>query len=262
MINKQVNYESFDPIRDIRSLLNWIKNNMDNTIHLPLISCICITDNRPEMLLRAILSFDQQNYTNKELIISYPNKDQVTKNLLDLVIPAIINVIRIERVDQLSIGMARNEAIEKSNGEYVCMWDDDDIYHFARITEQYNAIRQNEENSMACILTRILLYHANIYTAYLSFPSYWGSTLLCKKEIYLQYPCLNRNQFEYADILYNLELKNCLQYITANPSLYTSVFHGDNTMKYTTFFYLINRSEPVNEEVSLSIKSQLANSIL
>ena len=48
------------------------------SISLPLISCICITRNRPGYLSKAIVCFKQQTYPNKELVILYEEDDLLT----------------------------------------------------------------------------------------------------------------------------------------------------------------------------------------
>jgi hypothetical protein len=80
------------------------------TKHLyPLISCICITDSRPELLLKAIRSFDGQNYPNRELIVSVPKEDTVSKNLIQNIIElSSMNISMTERTKETTIGEARN----------------------------------------------------------------------------------------------------------------------------------------------------------
>lgn len=50
---------------------------------LPLISCICITSNRSTLLQRALACFERQDYPMKELVISYPENDFLTKRVVE-----------------------------------------------------------------------------------------------------------------------------------------------------------------------------------
>ncbi|WP_353905581.1 glycosyltransferase [Pedobacter sp.] len=230
---------------------------MDFQSQFPLISCICVTDNRVEMLYKCIISFEQQNYPNKELVISYPQTDyktqQFVQHLLDY---RSVPIIGVKRDKNESIGMARNNAIAIATGVYVCMWDDDDLYEESRLIVQYTTLNSDGRLFQANVLSQILLYHQFNQTAYLSFPSYWACTLLCRKDHLVQYPCLDADQFEYAGILNFLNNNQLLCSIPA-PSLYISVFHGRNLIRYSTFLFLVNQSETIPTEISDSIKHHL-----
>ena len=225
---------------------------------LPLISCICITAHRPEMLYRAIVSFDQQDYPNKELVISYPEADQITKDLVGRFIDETdIAIIEIERNNSHSIGRARNNAIENCNGDYVCIWDDDDLYFPSRITEQYNSIVRYNHAYEGAVLLHILLYHRFNQSAYVSYPSYWSCTLLCNKKHLITHPCADSDQFECMPVINYLAASNLLLAIDSQPHLYTFMFHGLNLMNYINFLYIINDSHFTSEEVSQNIKIYL-----
>lgn len=225
---------------------------------LPLISCICITENRPEMLFKSILSFAQQTYENKELVISYPKTDEKTRLLVNYFLENKgISLISLERKENESIGKARNKAIANSNGEYICIWDDDDIFHEVRIAEQYNALLTNNDQFQASVISQIFLYHIFNLTAYVSFPSYWACTLLCKREYILNNLCSDTDQFECKPILNYLNSTNQLISINSSPFLYTYVFHGGNLMQYSSFLYLVNQSFPISIEITTNIREYL-----
>ena len=227
---------------------------MSTTLDYPLISCICITSNREEMLFKSIIAFAHQTYPSKELIVSYPYTEEPTKKLLDyLEENTSINIQRIERKESCSIGKARNHAVERANGYYICIWDDDDIHHQNRLTEQYNALDSYEKTFDASIIGQILLFQLFNQTAYLAFPSYWSCTLLCSKKLLLTHPFLDQNQFESKLILKHLSANSMASLIYQQPHLYTYVFHGRNLMKYTSFLYIVNQSSPVENEISVAI---------
>lgn len=231
---------------------------METKFLFPLISCICITKNRTELLNMSINSFHQQSYPNKELIISYPKDDKNTARLIDNLLKITsINIQKLERSNEDSIGMARNNAIKNCNGEYICMWDDDDLYYPTRIEDQYNSINVTGEKFESSILLRILFYEATARKAFLSYQSYWACTLLCKKVHLIAYPCADRNEFEYIPVIEFLKSKYLIAQIELSPSLYTCVFHGNNIMKYTTFLFLINQSITLPEHISQNITNHI-----
>jgi glycosyltransferase involved in cell wall biosynthesis len=69
-----------------------------------------------------------------------------------------LNIIRIKRPCEETLGNARNNAIYRCEGKYVCIWDDDDWHHEERLNIQLNAIISSKSNYLGSILSRIILY--------------------------------------------------------------------------------------------------------
>ncbi|MBB5620657.1 glycosyltransferase involved in cell wall biosynthesis [Pedobacter cryoconitis] len=224
----------------------------------PLISCICITQNRPALLLKAIVSFDTQNYPNRELVISYPREDLATKQLInDILEVADLRIVRIEREGNESLGTARNDAIANCNGDYICLWDDDDWYHTKRLAHQYNTMRVNGQFRDASIMTRVMLFDAKTQKGYLSFPYLWCGSLLCKKYHLLQHPFTDSSVAEDTLIVKYLESKKLLHYISDSAFLYLYVYHGSNALSYFHFSYYLKKSETLDQESTDWIRSLL-----
>ncbi|HEY7034157.1 MAG TPA: glycosyltransferase family A protein [Thermomicrobiales bacterium] len=91
----------------------------------PLVSCICMTYNRPpdkqELVEEAIESFLRQTYANKELIVlnDCPGQELVC----DAPGVRVVNV----PARYPTLGAKQNAAIRFSQGELIALWDDDDI---------------------------------------------------------------------------------------------------------------------------------------
>ena len=214
----------------------------------PLISCICITQNRPSLLLKAIVSFDTQNYPNRELVISYPKQDLETKKLIDDVLEVSnLRIVRIEREGDESLGTARNHAIEHCNGAYICLWDDDDWYHARRLAHQYNTMQVNGQFREASILTRVMLFDATTQQAYLSFPYLWGGSLLCRRDHLLKHPFSDSDVAEDASVIKYLESSKLLHYIADSAFLYLYVYHGTNALSHFHFSYYLKKSELLDQ---------------
>jgi len=224
----------------------------------PLISCICITQDRPSLLLKAIVSFDTQNYPNRELVISYPKQDIETKKLIDSILElSDMRILRIEREENESLGTARNNAIEKCSGDYICLWDDDDWYHAKRLAHQYNTMLVNGQFRDASILTRVMLFDATTQKGYLSFPYLWGGSLLCKKEHMLRNPFADSDVAEDAPVIKYLESNKLLHYIADSAYLYLYVYHGKNALSYFHFCYYLKKSEQLDKESTDWIRNLL-----
>jgi glycosyltransferase involved in cell wall biosynthesis len=91
----------------------------------PRVSCICVTYNRPPaqrwLLEEALESFRRQRYPNRELVIlnDCPAQELVCH------VPGV-RVLNAEGRFP-TLGEKMNAAIERSSGELVAVWDDDDI---------------------------------------------------------------------------------------------------------------------------------------
>lgn len=197
---------------------------------MPLISCLCITNNRPLLLQRAITCFERQVYPKKELVISYPEGDLLTKQVIDQVIfISDIKILAIERPKNENLGTSRNHAIMAASGEFICIWDDDDWYSNHRISAQYEAIRDSKFK--ASIYTNIVIYNFENQKSYISDFRLWEGTLLSTKEILLEHPYLEKENGEAETVLQELSASGKLLPIVNDPYLYVYIFHGFNIWK-------------------------------
>jgi len=87
-----------------------------------MISCYCITYNRPELLEEALESFHRQDYTGeKELVIlnDYVGQELIYRH------PEVVIMNAPRRFR--TVGEKRNACIAMCSGEVIFPWDDDDI---------------------------------------------------------------------------------------------------------------------------------------
>lgn len=215
----------------------------------PLISCICVTKNRPLLLQRAIACFDMQDYPNKELVISYPVNDLVTKSIIDQIEElSEIRMVRLERDETEKLGTSRNNAVLAANGEFVCFWDDDDWYSGDRISQQLMVLKDGPFK--ASILMHVLMHDSEIKESYYSLYHYFEGTLLCEKEILLQIPCSDLDRKEFGPIVPFLLSRNVLFHIIERPELYVHIYHGNNALGETHFNYFLLKSSLIHKEVN------------
>ncbi|WP_442587805.1 glycosyltransferase family A protein [Pedobacter sp. AW31-3R] len=217
-------------------------------------------------MLKAIIHFDEQNYPNKELIISVPKRDIISKNLIETVTRlSDLNIIQIERENDISLGNARNEAIYKCSGEYICTWDDDDWFREVRLMYQYTSLGTVKQKREACIITRIVLYDGIKNQAYYSgkynfSPYNWAGTLLCKKEIIKNHPYSNKNIAEDTNLIQYLTSSKYL-YRLENYNLYTFVYHGANSLNKYQFNYFIRNMRRLSGELEGWMNNQINKTI-
>jgi len=94
-----------------------------------LVSCVCVTYNRPTLLNELLYCFLQQDYENKELIIV---NDQ--KNIDYYYDDSRVKIFNFkERFS--SLGAKRNFAHAKVSGKFVFTMDDDDIFYSNHISK-------------------------------------------------------------------------------------------------------------------------------
>lgn len=198
-----------------------------------MVSCICITRNRVKLLKQSIEMFQQQTYNDKELVIVYYLDDcDTVKYIESLNMNNDLVLVGYDISDNLTLGDLRNLAISKANGTYICVWDDDDIFHPFRISEQLSVL----ENSIfkACTLKREVKFL--ISKGRLEITPYreegWENSLLFKKDIDCKYA--SKNSGEDTPFLMDIYNRNLVISID-KPELYVYVYHGNNTVSMDHF---------------------------
>lgn len=218
----------------------------------PLISCVCVTKNRANLLRRSIDCFLHQTYSNKELVIIFQDDDAETKSLVNSLGNQMIRGVEVSSSPQKSLGELRNISIAESRGEYFCNWDDDDWHHKERLRFQMNAIRLYKKNANALVFW--LMFDTKTNKAYLSAPATLPGSILCKKEIIsecLQYPGIERGE---DLVFYNLLVGQNQLCPVVMPSLYIYIYNGNNTWDRGHFERLFAPSQELSPNVSQLIK--------
>ena len=233
-----------------RTKLKSDKPRMD----LPRITCLCVSKNRPALLLRAIQLFKSQTYPNKDLVIVY---EDATESLDHIVEGDEITFIRLQNASQLTLGERRNLSIQHCRGEYFCQWDDDDWYHNRRLELQLNALVQSARP--ACVLSRLILYDGVKHAAYLSSQRYWEGSILCRTDLIteaIRYPHVNRS--EDNSLLVNLVQRDYVHPFSA-PYLYAYFYHGGNTWDRNHFDLLFQAGYPLGQNANDLLKRIFLN---
>ena len=106
------------------------------------VSCICPTYNRHDWLEDCIKMFIKQTYKEKELIIiddsPTPFKHMLLQNTQ-------VKYFHYKKRFS-SIGKKRNVCVEKSTGDIITHWDDDDYNHPKRIEKQVEKLKKDKLN--------------------------------------------------------------------------------------------------------------------
>lgn len=226
------------------------------TKNYPLISALCVTRAKPDLLHRAISCFLNQTYENKELIVVHDSDDLLTKDFVEnFKQNLMISFYEVEKTKNVTLGYLRNYAIEKSNGEYVCQWDDDDWYHIARIEYLYETISMS--GLPAAIMTQWLIFDSINNKAYVSHKRLWEGSLICKKNIIQNIGYDNHNIGEDTNLVLRLEKEDKLYHINDTPNLYVYIYHAKNTWNLEHWKRIFNYSFELSLDDSNKVKKVL-----
>lgn len=122
----------------------------------PKISCVTVTKGRTECVKRCINCYLQQTYPNKELII-------LTQGNLEINVQDHDDILLFPVLPSLSLGALRNISCEVASGEFICQWDDDDLYHPVRVMAQYKAIMSDPCNIASAYSCFLKVFDGELY---------------------------------------------------------------------------------------------------
>lgn len=151
-----------------------------------------------------------------------------------------------------SLGDIRNFVIDRSDGEYLCTWDDDDWYSIDRLRVQFDALQSSAK--AVCVLRKVLLYDSVGNIAYLSWDRLWENTLFFERKAVLEKNCRypGLNQAEDYFFLNDLIAHN-LVYPLEQPTLYIYNATGSNTCEPESFKYHFTKSRALSPYQTLMI---------
>lgn len=223
-----------------------------------LISCLCVTRNKPYLLKRSIKCFSGQTYKNKELLIVCESDDHDTITFASSLIDDSIRLLILDVQPKRTLGELRNLSIEAAKGDFFCQWDDDDWYHNRRLELQMKALRDHYKSGS--VLVNWIIYDQPKKEAYLSYTRAWEGSILCKKDIVSKdchYDHLAKG--EDTSFLFKILERNCLVPLMM-PCLYVYVIHGNNTWDRQHFEGLLASCQKLSLESSVIIGEILEGS--
>lgn len=193
----------------------------------PLISCICVTRGRPFFLKRAIKCFLSQTYSNKELVVVYDDDDFLTEKVLKLMAYSNVNIYKVNRTKEVTLGYLRNYAIARADGEYICQWDDDDWHHPVRMEYQYEVTLAKKKSG--CVMTQWLIYNSFTQEVFVSHKRLWEGSLLIKTNLISDVGYDNYDRGEDTSAVERLYKEDKLCLVNETPNLYVYTYHKENT---------------------------------
>jgi len=123
-------------------VLDYVVKTHKDT-NLPLVSVILPTMNRIENLICALLSIEEQTYSNIEVVLVNDGglslDELVQKGQMNFKFD--LKYIELEKNSERCV--ARNKGIEASKGKYICYLDDDDKFYPEHISTLVEALESN-----------------------------------------------------------------------------------------------------------------------
>lgn len=189
----------------------------------PLVSCLMVTRDRPELARRSVRCFLRQEYPACELVIVEDGADRSLEQwVLGLAEPRIRH-LRLPD-DRLTLGELRNRAVEAAAGELVAQWDDDDLSHPQRLALQVAVLA--DSGAEAALLERQIIWWPERRRLAVSSSRIWEGSFLARKTFLTPYPPLRHG--EDTPVIEALLRERRVALLDA-PWVFVYCFHGDNT---------------------------------
>ena len=181
-------------------------------------------DKRYEYLKESVKYFNNQTYPNKELIIVIDNNEEYYQKIYEEY--SSDNILVYSGLEDDVVGL-RNMSLQKSNGEYVTLWDDDDEFHPKRLETQMWPIIYFRHD--ASILQSFKIRSGD-EIKFVNWKDGVAPSLLYKKDKEIFYKTLDGTYGEDVFVLNIVAQTQKLFYIKQNSELFTYNLHKDNRL--------------------------------
>jgi glycosyltransferase involved in cell wall biosynthesis len=201
---------------------------MDASIHCfqggaytpPKVSCLTVTRGNIDFLKTAYQSFKFQTWPNKELVIVCDAPSPEFKTMVE----SDEEVIYVEIQAGLSLGELRNLSISKSTGDFVCQWDDDDLYAPERISVSMGVLLESSVD--AVFLNSWVVWWMERNLMCISPSRIWEGSMLARRSIMSIYPSLKKGE---DSVVTKWIIQNFPVAVIDYPQLYCYRITGHNT---------------------------------
>ena len=109
----------------------------------PLVSCLCVTENRPAFMPWLLWCFDRQTWANRELVI-------IDSSAQPFTVPSRDDIRVIPAPCGTSVGRKRNLALAQARGEIITWFDDDDWQHPDKLARLVRALNKGAACAGSC----------------------------------------------------------------------------------------------------------------
>jgi glycosyltransferase involved in cell wall biosynthesis len=186
----------------------------------PRVSCVMVTRGRMQFVKHAYRQFKSQLWPNKELVIVSAN---VTEPLEELA-SSDSDIILIGAAKSLPLGELRNLSIARSTGDFICQWDDDDLYDPQRLSISMAILMRASVS--AVFLSRLLLWWQRRNLLSISHLRVWEASMVAARSVIPVYPSLAKRE---DTMVANWITQHHSVALIDHPNLYCYQVTGQNT---------------------------------
>ncbi len=193
-----------------------------------LVSCLMVTRNRRALALRAIHSFLDQTWEDRELIIIDDSDEEWSAHL-----PADPRIhYHYSKPTSATLGEMRNRSLEKARGKWWVQWDDDDWSHPERIERQVESL----DKARFGYLSRLTFFWPDRGIAGYTGKREWECSMIVRKDCAgVSYPL--QRVGEDTQLFQSLKARYPFTVLDA-PELYVRTVHDSNTWDEKHFEWL------------------------
>lgn len=223
------------------------------------ISCLMVTkdSNRFDFFKKSYKSFEIQTYNNKELIIISGEKEYYNKLKKYIKNKNVKLYFSNEKKLNLKLGDLRNLSVEKSSGDILVNWDDDDISHPERLQIQYNFLIENKLD--ACFFEDQFhyFYDSNelFWVKWLN--DYIPGTLMCLRKCHEKYKHPSCSLSEDHELKLNLLNDFKIDSLKEKGYLYLYTYTGYNVFDRNHHYNIIVNGKDLSLMKSLKNKTKI-----
>lgn len=189
----------------------------------PTVSCIMVTRGWSQPARWAVQCFLSQTYANRELVVITTNPEGDIQSYLASIDDPRIHFAGVLPIDT-PLGDQRNAAVDRATGQYICTWDDDDLYGADRLAAGMTAILTT--GASAAFLERICVWWPGREHLAITGRREWENTMIARRDALPRYPSVNRS--EDTQVVAAMLAKHPAVLID-DPNLYFYVVTGGNT---------------------------------
>lgn len=189
----------------------------------PLVSCLMVTRGRLFPARFALDCFRHQLWDERELVLVCDRPGTEIEAYCETLDDARIRVVYPE-APAASLGELRNLSLRAARGDWICQWDDDDLYHPDRIGLGMRALLALQADAL--FLQRWMLWAPGARRLGVSGAREWEGSMLARRAAVPPYPALARG--EDTAVMHAMMGRGRVLLLDA-PWLYTYVQTGANT---------------------------------
>lgn len=202
----------------------------------PLVSALMVTRGRGHLARTAVQGWLAQTWPSRELVIVEQGEDAAFGEWIARLGDARIRHVTVPE-GSMVLGDQRNESLRLARGEYVAVWDDDDLHHPLRLEMQ--VLAAHSARAASCLLARTVAWWPAMRFVWAMRLRPNEGTMLWRRDLALAYPPLLRA--EDTD-LRNKLLQHHSTVVVDQPWLYIYRIHGRNTWDTPHFNFLVSES--------------------